>query len=92
MNLPSEHTVNNEIIASDQFLKFSISNLESDLGQTTIPFIDIQNVTTNVPTPMSGIGLYYRKSNNTKTAGFIGLKLKTYDLFQQWLKNEKLLN
>lgn len=69
----------NEVTDSNQYLSFGVSNFESDIGQTTIPFIDTQDVTTNLPFPMSGVGLYYRKSRDDNVAGFIALKLKTYD-------------
>lgn len=69
--------VTNQIIESSIYLNFSISNFESDLGQTTIPFIDIQDVTTSFP--MGGVGLYYRRSDDSSIAGFLGLKLITYD-------------
>lgn len=86
LNLPHSRA-SNQIIESRKYLNFSISNLESDLGQTTIPFIDIQDVTTNKPFPMGGAGIYYRRSDDFSTSGFIGLKLKTYD-FSQHLPEE----
>lgn len=67
------------MVESSDYLSFSISNFESDLGQTTIPFIDIQDVVTKEPFPMGGVGLYYRKSDDASIAGFLGLKLITYD-------------
>lgn len=79
LKLPDD-SLQNQVIVSDQYLSFGISNLETDMGQTTIPFIDVQDVTKNKPFPMGGLGLYYRRSHDHNTAGFIGLKLKTYDV------------
>lgn len=41
--------------------------------------MDVQDVTPSVPTPMTGFGLYY-KHRDDEHAGYLGLKLKTYDL------------
>lgn len=78
LHLPDDF-VSNEVIVDNQYLNFSVSNFESDLGQTTIPFIDIQNVTTTVPFPMAGVGIYYKRNKNDKASGLIGLKLKSFD-------------
>lgn len=54
--------------------------MKSDLGQTTIPFIDIQEVTTITPTLMGGVGLYYKHiKGDDLYVGYLGLKLITYD-------------
>lgn len=78
LKLP-DNTVHYDVAESNKFLSFATSNFESDLGQTTVPYIDIQDVTTTIPYPMAGAGIYYRKSQDDTYAGFIALKLKSYD-------------
>lgn len=75
--LPSKNM--NNIVDTDTFVSLDISDLKSDLGQTTIPFFDIQDVTTKTPTIMGGAGLYYKYLNESRRAGYIGLKLKIFD-------------
>lgn len=79
LRLPDD-SIQNPVIVTNKYISFGVSNLESDVGQTTIPFLDIQEVVKNKPFPMGGIGIYYRKSHDPNIAGFIGLKLKTYDV------------
>lgn len=70
----------NNVVVTNSSVSFDISDMKTDLGQTTIPFIDIQDVTTKLPTVMGGAGLYYKYSGDvSRQAGYIGLKLKTYD-------------
>lgn len=70
----------NDFVITNKNISFDISNLETDLGQNTIPFIDIQSVTTWTPSAMGGAGLIYKyPGENSKNSGYIGLKLKTYD-------------
>ena len=45
--------------------------------QTTIPFIDVQNVSTKTGAWMSGAGLYHK--GEIGYGGYIGIMLKTYD-------------
>lgn len=82
LKLPNNY-VKNKLIESNKWLSFGISDFESDLGQTTIPFLDIQDVTTDTPFPMGGVGLYYRYSNDATVAGFLAIKLKTFDFSQK---------
>ena len=63
---------------NNTFLKFVPSGLENDVGQNTLPFIDIQEIVTNPPVPMSGAGLYHKRT--VDSGGFIALKLFTFDV------------
>lgn len=70
----------NTVTVTNRFVNFDITDLETDLGQTLIPFIDNRYVSPFVPTLMGGTGLYYKHpGENSKHAGYIGLKLKTYN-------------
>lgn len=67
------------------FLTMTITDLKKDGGQTTIPFIDVQEVFTNPLTPLSGIGLYHK--GQPGYGGFMGIKLLTYDIASQINEN-----
>lgn len=47
-------------IQKDLFVKFGPSDKFKDISQTTVPFIDSQMVESNNPTPLSGVGLYWK--------------------------------
>lgn len=59
------------------YVQFGPSDLDFDIGQTTVPFIETYSLESRNPVALSGIGLTY-KSNN-ESAGFIALKTITYD-------------
>ena len=52
--------------------------MRKDGAQTTIPFVDIQELVTKPPMPLAGVGLFLREQ--TGFGGFIALKLLTYDI------------
>lgn len=55
---------------------FGPSGFERDRGQTTVPYVDVQEVTAT--TPLSGASLYYKGSKGY--GGFVALKLRTYNM------------
>ncbi|XP_016984536.1 uncharacterized protein LOC108048421 isoform X2 [Drosophila rhopaloa] len=61
----------------NQYIDFTNTGLDKDAAQSTVPFIDIQDVVSNPPVPLSGIGIYYKGRNGY--GGFLGPKLITYD-------------
>ncbi|XP_062125898.1 uncharacterized protein LOC133838719 [Drosophila sulfurigaster albostrigata] len=61
-----------------QYLEFVNTGMEQDAAQTTIPFIDIQDVVSNHPVPLSGIGIYYKGSLGY--GGFVAPKIISYDI------------
>ncbi|KAI4457294.1 hypothetical protein MML48_8g00010322 [Holotrichia oblita] len=71
---------NTVVSKGNQFVEFAHTDMIKDAGQTTIPFIDSQDVVTKVPTPLIGAGLYYKSTQGY--GGFIGLKIVTYDFTQ----------
>lgn len=73
-DLPDPKVESNKVV-TNKYLKFSTSSMLNDVGQTTIPLLDTQNVTSPKPTPMSGAGLYFKYTG--KYAGYIGIKLRT---------------
>ncbi|XP_075978224.1 uncharacterized protein LOC142977959 [Anticarsia gemmatalis] len=75
-----------------QYVEFTHSDYGKDAAQTTVPFIDIQNVVSgkayeNSQNLNSGVGLYHR--GRWGTGGFIGIKLFTYD-YSSHIKAEPL--
>lgn len=77
--VPSESTLSSEPYPSEnnQYVDFTNSGLDQDAAQTTVPFIDIQEVISSPPVPLSGIGVYYKGSEGY--GGYLAPKLITYD-------------
>ncbi|XP_017113092.1 uncharacterized protein LOC108136442 isoform X1 [Drosophila elegans] len=75
----STRTITHSIPLSrhNQYIDFTNTGLDKDAAQSTVPFIDIQDVISNPPVPLSGIGIYYKGRNGY--GGFLGPKLITYD-------------
>ncbi|KAH8248910.1 hypothetical protein KR032_004231, partial [Drosophila birchii] len=65
------------ISASNQYIDFTHTGFEQDAAQTTVPFIDIQEVVSNPPVPLSGIGIYYK--GRPGYGGFLGPKIINFD-------------
>lgn len=63
--------------ASNQYIEFTHTDLDRDVGQTTVPYLDAQDVISRVPVALSGAGIYHK--GKALYGGFIGLKLITYD-------------
>ncbi|XP_055305104.1 uncharacterized protein LOC129569900 isoform X2 [Sitodiplosis mosellana] len=77
-DIPVLSTTPSEIDStSNQYIEFTHTDLDRDVGQTTVPYIDAQDVISRVPVALSGAGLYHK--GKVLYGGFIGLKLITYD-------------
>ncbi|KAH8249599.1 hypothetical protein KR032_010765, partial [Drosophila birchii] len=63
--------------SSNQYIDFTHTGFEQDVAQTTVPFIDIQEVVSNPPVPLSGIGIYYKGRQGY--GGFLGPKIVNFD-------------
>ncbi|XP_022223780.2 uncharacterized protein LOC111075028 isoform X2 [Drosophila obscura] len=61
----------------NQYIEFTNTDLDKDAAQSTVPFMDVQDVISNPPVPLSGIGIYYKGRNGY--GGFLGPKIITYD-------------
>lgn len=62
---------------SNTFIKFTHSDLSKDAAQTTVPFLDAQDVVTDPPMPLQGIGLFYK--TRPGYGGFISPLIETLD-------------
>lgn len=78
LDIPRGKDVNEPRSRPGQCFKFHTAGLKQDAGQTIVPFIDIQTITTNPPTALSGAGLFLRGSDTT--GGFLTPKLFTLNL------------
>lgn len=70
----------------DSFVDFNFSEEYADAAQSTVPFIDIQEVASEPAMPLVGLGLIHKQSRGS--AGFIEPKVFTYNVGEQLLANE----
>ncbi|KAH8312114.1 hypothetical protein KR044_009453 [Drosophila immigrans] len=79
LDLPTRSTHSSQPLSKNrQYLEFVNTGIEKDAAQTTIPFIDIQDVVSNPPVPLAGIGIYYKSSPGY--GGFVAPKIISYDI------------
>ncbi|GLG92569.1 Uncharacterized protein GBIM_00223 [Gryllus bimaculatus] len=62
---------------SDQFLLFTHSDMDADAAQTTVPFLDAQEVAPEPPVPLAGAGIYHK--GTPRYGGFVAPRVFTYD-------------
>lgn len=87
-DIPTLSPSTSEIVSkSNQFIEFTHTDLDRDVGQTTVPYIDAQDVISRVPVALSGAGIFHK--GRPFFGGFIGLKLITYD-FQPHILTPRL--
>jgi len=61
----------------NQYIDFTNTAMDKDAAQSTVPFMDIQDVISNPPVPLSGIGIYHKGRQGY--GGFLAPKIITYD-------------
>lgn len=69
----------------DTFLDFTFSDEYADAAQSTVPFIDIQEVGSEPAMPLVGLGLIHKQSKGS--AGFVEPKVFTYNVGEQLLSD-----
>ena len=62
---------------SNQYVEFTHTDIDADVAQTTVPYIDAQEVTSVPPVALSGVGIYVK--GQKYYGGFVAPKLFTYD-------------
>lgn len=62
---------------TDQFVEFTHTDLNADVGQTAVPFFDVQTVSPEPPVPLVGAGIYHK--GMYKSGGYIAPKVFTLD-------------
>jgi len=76
--VPTRSTVPSIPYPSDnQYIEFTSTGLDQDAAQTTVPYIDIQEVVSEPMVPLSGIGVYYKSRDGY--GGFLAPQIITYD-------------
>ena len=65
------------ISETNTFIKFTHSDINKDAAQTTVPFLDAQDVVNNPPVPLEGIGIFVKGQDGF--GGFLTPKIKTFD-------------
>jgi len=63
--------------SDNQYIEFTNTGFDQDAAQTTVPYIDIQEVVSEPMVPLSGIGVYYKSRDGY--GGFLAPKIITYD-------------
>ncbi|XP_017851839.1 uncharacterized protein LOC108606329 isoform X1 [Drosophila busckii] len=77
-DVPTRTIVSSLPISKDnQYIDFVNSGMDADAAQSTVPFIDIQDVVSNPPVPLAGIGIYFKSRQGF--GGFVAPKIITYD-------------
>ena len=74
MNTQLKSEIDNE---QYQYVRLRPSSIAEDVGQTTIPLLDIQPVEPIPHVPLAGVGLYHKGG---LSSGFIGIKLETFNI------------
>lgn len=64
-------------MSENAFVRFSPSDIDHDVGQSTVPFIDTFQLESRNPVVLGGVGLTYKRSDDS--GGFIAVKTITYD-------------
>ncbi|GAB0095757.1 uncharacterized protein DMENIID0001_111780 [Sergentomyia squamirostris] len=65
---------------TNQFIEFTNTAMDADAAQTTVPFLDAQDVVSVPPVPLSGIGIYHK--GLPLYGGFVGPKIIVYNMAQ----------
>lgn len=73
---PSDANIPDSV--SDSFLEFVPSDERTDAAQSTVPFIDVQEVTPNPSVPLVGVGIIHKGSFTN--AGFVEPKVFTLNV------------
>jgi hypothetical protein len=77
-HIPTKTKVKSKRLSnSNSFIKFTNSDVGKDAAQTTVPFLDSQDVVTNPSVPLQGIGIYYK--GQLGYGGFIAPRISTID-------------
>lgn len=72
-----ENAPNNIVLSKSgqHYVHLQSTDMEKDLAQTTIPYIDIQPIETQPAQPLIGVGMYYKSYKNLGGGfgGYMGL-------------------
>lgn len=79
-DVPTEKKLGKSAInkRDDVYIEFTHSGVDADVAQTTIPYLDAQDVVPVPPMPLIGVGLYHKAAPGS--GGFVGPRIYTYDV------------
>lgn len=80
LNEPSLSTsspAKSELTTLYDAVQFTHSSKVEDAAQTTLPFFDVQGVSSYSPVPLSGVGLYHKGLKNY--GGFVAPRIFSLD-------------
>lgn len=63
---------------TNQYIDFTHTDMDADVGQTTVPYLDAQDVISLPAVPLSGAGMYHKGRDGY--GGFVGVKVFTYNI------------
>ncbi|KAH8298546.1 hypothetical protein KR044_010952, partial [Drosophila immigrans] len=64
----------------NQYMEFVSSSMDKDAAQSTVPFIDLQDVVPNPAVPLAGLGIYHKGRKGF--GGFFAPKIVTYNFWE----------
>lgn len=62
---------------TNNFVKFTHTDMGKDAAQTTVPFLDAQDVVNDPPVPLDGVGIFLKAQEGY--GGFVAPNIKTFD-------------
>ncbi|XP_055710025.1 uncharacterized protein LOC129805843 isoform X2 [Phlebotomus papatasi] len=80
-NVPTRAKARSQVDSkSNQFIEFTHTDIDADAAQTTVPFMDAQDVVSEPPVPLSGVGIYHK--GLPLYGGFVAPKIIVYNMAQ----------
>ncbi|XP_059609555.1 uncharacterized protein LOC132256957 isoform X2 [Phlebotomus argentipes] len=80
-NIPTRSKARSQLDSKpNQFIEFTNTDMDADAAQTTVPFLDAQDVVSSPPVPLSGIGIYHK--GLPLFGGYVAPKIIVYNMAQ----------
>lgn len=76
-SVPTECSGYKNNFEKNTFVAFDMSDKAKDASQTIVPFLDARPLNLSSPTPLHGMGIFYKSKYSC--GGFITPKIITYD-------------
>lgn len=62
---------------TNQYIEFTNTDMDADGAQTTVPYLDAQEVNSEPAVPLAGMGIYFK--GGVRSGGYVAPKIITYD-------------
>lgn len=83
-DLPTRATEQSKVASlPGQFVQFTHTDFKADAAQTTVPFLDSQDVAPSTSMPLTGVGLYYRTVRGY--GGYLAPRIFNMDLIEMFM-------